>query len=69
MTSLDKKLLWTALAIAMLTTPALAQRHHRPASQAPNARLQGPVLQYPNGDLKTGSAQNAEYGAEFNLGR
>jgi hypothetical protein len=68
MTSLNKTLIWSALAIAMLTTPALAQRHHRPATQ-PNAQLQSPALQYPNGDLKTGSAQNAEYGAEFNLGR
>jgi hypothetical protein len=68
MTSLNKTLIWSALAIAMLTTPALAQRHHRPAAQ-PNAQLQSPALQYPNGDLKTGSAQNAEYGAEFNLGR
>jgi hypothetical protein len=69
MTSLNKKLLWSALAIAVLTTPALAQRQHRPASHATNAPLQSPALQYPNGDLKTGSAQNAEYGAEFNLGR
>jgi hypothetical protein len=43
--------------------------HHRPASQEPNAQLQSPALQYPNGGLKTGSAQNADYGAEFNLGR
>jgi hypothetical protein len=69
MTSLNKKLLWSALAIAMLTTPALAQRHHRAASQATNAQLPSPALQYPNGDLKSGSAPNAEYGAEFNLGR
>jgi hypothetical protein len=69
MTSLNKKMIWSALAVAMLTTPALAQRHHRPASQEPNAQLQSPALQYPNGGLKTGSAQNADYGAEFNLGR
>jgi hypothetical protein len=69
MTPLNKKLIWSALAVAMLTTPALAQRHHRPASQAPNTQLQRPVLQYPNGSLKSGSAQGAEYGAEFNLGR
>ncbi len=69
MTSMNKKLIWSALAIAMLTTPALAQRHHRPASQQSNAQLQSPTLQYPNGGLKTGSANSAEYGAEFNLGR
>ena len=67
--TLNKKLIGSALAIAMLTTPALAQRHHRPASQAPNAQVPSPALQYPNGELKTGSAQNADYGAEFNLGR
>jgi hypothetical protein len=69
MTSLNKKLIWSALAIAVLTTPALAQRHHRPVSQAPNAQLQSPAPQYPFGGLKTGSAQNAESGEEFNLGR
>jgi hypothetical protein len=53
----------------MLATPALAQRHHRPASQEPNAQAQSPTLQYPNGSLKSGSGQNADYGAEFNLGR
>jgi hypothetical protein len=69
MRSLNKKLLWSALAIAVITTPALAQRQHRSTSQATNAQLQSPALQYPNGELKTGSARNAEYGAEFNLGR
>ncbi len=53
MTSMNKKLIWSALAIAMLTTPSLAQRHHRPASQQSNAQLQAPTLQYPNGGLKT----------------
>lgn len=69
MRSLNKKLLWSALAIAVLTTPALAQRQHRVTSPATNAQLQSPTPQYPNGDLKTGSARNAESGAEFNLGR
>jgi hypothetical protein len=40
MTLMNKKLIWSALAIAMLTTTALAQRHHRPASQQSNAQLQ-----------------------------
>jgi hypothetical protein len=66
---LNKKLLWSALAIAVLTTPALAQHQHRLGSQATHARVQSPALQYPNGELKTGSARNAEYGAEYNLGR
>ncbi len=69
MTSLNKKLLWTALAIAVLTTPALAQRQHRRPAPATNASLQSAPLRYPSGDLQTGSAHNAEYGAEFNLGR
>ena len=69
MASLNNKLIWSALAIAMLATPALAQRHHRPASQEPNAQAQSPTLQYPNGSLKSGSGQNVDYGTEFNLGR
>jgi hypothetical protein len=66
MTSLNNKLIWSVLAIAMLTTPALAQRRHHPASQEPTAQLQSPALQSAD---RAGSAANADYGAEFNLGR
>jgi hypothetical protein len=34
-------------------------------SQEPNAQVQSPTLQYPNGSLKSGSGQNADYSAEF----
>ena len=68
-----KKLIWSALAVVMLTTPALAQRQHRPV-QSPgsaNTLSERSVPHYPNGGdgNGAGTARSREPGAEFNLGR
>ena len=67
MKSLNAKIALTALGVAIIATPALAQRLHRPA--AGYAATQSvPVEHYPNGAQKTGTAANRDSGAEFNLG-
>ncbi len=72
MKSLHTKLVLSALGIAMLATPAFAQRPHHVARQ----QLQAPtttvepgyeVGTYPNGAIRSGSAELVESGAEFNL--
>jgi hypothetical protein len=69
MVSFNKKLIWSALAVAVATTPALAQRqHHQAQSQGEYTNAQAP-LHYPYGGVNTtGSAEKAQSGAEFNLG-
>jgi hypothetical protein len=65
MKSLTSKLLLSALGIALLATPALAQRPHRhaPAQQATIY----PMPTYPNPVTRSGSAESVESGAAFNL--
>jgi hypothetical protein len=65
MKSLTSKLLLAALGIALVATPALAQRPHR---QAPAQRANlYPVPTYPNPVTRSGSAESVESGAAFNL--
>jgi hypothetical protein len=68
MKSIDAKTIaLAALGLALVATPALAQRLHRPAAgYAATQRV--PAEHYPNGEQKTGSAANQDSGAEFNLG-
>ncbi|HXW39830.1 MAG TPA: hypothetical protein VEK75_01410 [Xanthobacteraceae bacterium] len=72
MTSFNTKLVLAAIGIAMLASPALAQR---PSRQTPNQQSQDYSASqslpehYPNGAPKTGSAAAQESGADFNLGR
>ena len=70
MKSLNQKLVLSALTIAMLATPALAKEHQTAASRQQSyiGTQQAEVPHYPNGGLRTGSAQNTQSGAEFNLG-
>jgi len=65
MKSLTGKLLLSALGIALVATPALAQRPHRHAP-AQQANIY-PVPTYPNPVTRSGSAESVESGAAFNL--
>jgi hypothetical protein len=74
MTTLKTKFALSAAALALLATPALAQRPHHPQSYqhlqnyAPNANTMDQGT-YPNGATRSGSAESVESGAEFNLSR
>jgi hypothetical protein len=69
MNSLNTKLAFSALIVAMLATPAFAQRPHR---QTPPQDYYGSQAvqpeHYPNGASRTGSADSYESGAMFNQG-
>ena len=65
MKSLTRKLLLSALAVAVVATPALAQRPHRLAP-AQRANVYS-VPTYPNPVTRSGSAESVESGAAFNL--
>lgn len=67
MTSLTAKLLLSAVGIALVTTPALAQRPHRTTAQSSQARIANPVGTYPNPVTRSGSEESTESGAAFNL--
>jgi hypothetical protein len=67
MKSLNTKLLLSALGIALLATPAFAQRPYRHASEQSQYNYQNPVGVYPNGASRSGSADSVESGAEFNV--
>lgn len=72
MKSLNTKLLLSAAGIALLATPALAQRPYRHQAPQPQynyyrAVQADPVGVYPNGATRSGSAVSVESGAEFNL--
>jgi hypothetical protein len=59
MKTLNTKLILSAFGIvAMLSSPALAQKQTHQTSQEQSAQYQAPVQQYPNGDLRSGSASN-----------
>jgi hypothetical protein len=75
MKSFHAKLALAAIGIALVATPALAQRpHHWSQNQDPQYRDQvngfsyGPNVGYPNPVTRSGSAESRESGAEFNLG-
>jgi hypothetical protein len=70
--SLNMKLALSAVAIAMLATPALAARSHTQVAPRPmyDTYQGGPSAQvetYPNGAARTGTAESVQSGAEFNL--
>jgi len=67
MTSFKTKAALSVLAVALLATPALAQRQQR-QTKAQDPYASAPVEHYPNGAPKTGSAAAQESGADFNLG-
>ncbi len=72
MKSLNIKLALSALAIAMIASPALAARSHQQVQKRPqystNELVQhGEVYTYPNGATFTGTAESRESGAGFNL--
>ena len=67
MKTLNTKIVLAALGVAIIATPALAQRLHRPAASYAPTQI-APVEHYPNGAQKTGTAANRDSGAEFNLG-
>ncbi len=65
MNAFKTKLALTAIGIAVLATPAFAQRPHRQAQSQDYYATQG-VPHYPNGAQKTGSENSVESGAMFN---
>jgi hypothetical protein len=72
MKTLNTKLVLSALGIALLATPAFAQQSQRQASpqapfnyQTPGSNPDG----YPNPVARSGSAEQVQSGAAFNLGR
>jgi hypothetical protein len=74
MKSINTKLALSALAVAMLATPALAQgsRHYHAASQPQlhDSWTEGqanPVGTYPNGATRSGSVYSRESGADDNV--
>jgi hypothetical protein len=68
MKSLKTKLALSALAVAVLATPAFAQRVVHRQTQDYSAVQQ--VERYPNGGAgRTGTAESFENGNEFNLGQ
>jgi hypothetical protein len=73
MKSLNTKLILSAVGIAMLATPAFAQGWQRQESPRSLYNYQDPqpntVGVYPNGAIRSGSAESVESGAEFNLQR
>lgn len=77
MKSLNMKLVLSAVAVAMLATPALAQRQHQRVQYnhlqdyaGPQTFQADPGLHYPDfSAARTGSLESEESGAVFNLGR
>jgi hypothetical protein len=70
MKSLTTKLGFSALIVAALATPAFAQGHHsrRQLEDYAGAVQQAEPLNYPNGGVRTGTAESYQDGAMFNLG-
>ncbi len=65
MNSFKTKLALTAVSIAVLATPAFAQRSQRQMQSQDYYAMLG-VPHYPNGAQKTGSENSVESGAMFN---
>ncbi|MGC1777474.1 MAG: hypothetical protein WBB34_05960 [Xanthobacteraceae bacterium] len=72
MNSFKTKLAFSALIVAALATPAFAQGHHtrRQVEDYAGSGViqQAEPLHYPNGDVKTGTAESYQSGAMFNQG-
>lgn len=72
MKSLNTKLVLSVLGIAMLATPAFAQRPHRLYAPHSLYNYQAPVADpsgsYPNPVGVSGSAESVQSGAAFNTG-
>jgi len=68
---LNTKLILSAVGVALLATPALAQESYRHSSARNlyNYQPNGSVGVYPNGAVRSGSAESVESGAEFNTER
>lgn len=70
MKSLKTKLMLSAVGIALLATPALAQKphHQTPRQQEIQSQYNNSYIgTYPNDGQRTGSAYSRESGAEDNL--
>jgi hypothetical protein len=71
MKTINTKLALSALAVAMLATPAFAAKHHQPASYEglQNSATSAPttVGTYPNGATRSGSVYSRESGADDNV--
>jgi len=75
MTSFKTKLALSAIGLTVLASPAFAQKpkqHPAPQSTQQTFSAELPVAPtdvgtYPNGAVRTGSAESFESGAEFNL--
>jgi len=70
MKSLNTKLALAALGIAMLATPALAQRQHHQTQQQTQYQYSpsNDTPSYPNPVIRSGSEASQQSGAEFNEG-
>ena len=68
---LTTKLFLSAVGIALLATPALAQESYRHSSSRNlyNYQTNDPAGVYPNGAIRSGSAESVQSGAEFNTQR
>jgi hypothetical protein len=68
---LTTKLFLSAVGIALLATPALAQESYRHSSSRNlyNYQTNDPAGVYPNGASRSGSAESVQSGAEFNTMR
>jgi len=67
----NTKLILSAVGIALLATPALAQESYRHSSSRNSYSYQtnDPAGVYPNGASRSGSAESVQSGAEFNTQR
>jgi hypothetical protein len=70
---LNTKLVLSAVGLVLLATPAFAQWQQRQQSPRALYNYQDPqpytVGVYPNGAIRSGSAESVQSGAEFNLDR
>ena len=72
MKSLSTKLVLSALGVALLATPAFAQKRHPASYQGlQNSAASAPtdIGTYPNGATRSGSAYSRESGADDNVVR
>lgn len=69
MKSFTSRLLLSAVAIAIVATPALAQRPHRQAALPEAYANPYAVGVYPNPVTRSGSEQSIQSGAAFNVDR
>jgi hypothetical protein len=71
MKSLTTKLVLSALGVALLATPAFAQKHHATYQGLQNSTVgsapTSDVGTYPNGATRSGSVYSRESGADDNV--